>query len=667
MKHSLIAATLLAAATSAGAQPCTFNHVSTLEGDYRDVAVLGTYAYVPQGEEGMLIVDISDPDAPAYAGHLDLGCSYIEIVGQTAYVTRGADGLSILDLTNPTAPTVLGTYNAVNSARVFDVQGSLVYVFDYPSAIHIIDISNPAAPTLVHTMPATNTVVDVEVHGPILYVVLRTTGLVTYDVSDPNAPVELDTFVTADTSSDNAYAVKVVGTRAYVAEEQPNLLVIDVSDPSSMSLLGAADIPPGNGRDIEIVGSTAYVGESSSFSTFDLTDPDHPAHLDDLHDVSGGGGRIAIAGSFVYQADRYDGSSGGLMIHDVANPANIVTRSKITTPVYIWDVNIRDDIAYLLDNNGFIILDVSVPGVPAFISCTPSEAVGAVLRDQYYYAAGGYDDTDLVIYDVSDPAAPVAVGSYNGFYTSYDPTLAGDAIYLVDNEGDSYVHVLNVADPANPTYVTNLPQTLAIDIEVVGDTLFVTGIPGLSAYDISNPFAPVLIDTQNLPDPSYTLGISGDTAYVVTSGSPPSIVSIDISDPAHLTPLDSVSIADTAGYVFLFEGNTAYFRSYDGLYALDISNPSNLSASLVDPAVDLAVFARDGSRLFTQPGLTEWEIDCTPACPADLDGNGVYNLDDINLFANAFVTADLLADIDGNGVLNLDDVNLFAASFVAGC
>ncbi|MEZ6317756.1 MAG: GC-type dockerin domain-anchored protein [Phycisphaerales bacterium] len=56
-----------------------------------------------------------------------------------------------------------------------------------------------------------------------------------------------------------------------------------------------------------------------------------------------------------------------------------------------------------------------------------------------------------------------------------------------------------------------------------------------------------------------------------------------------------------------------------------------------------------------------------PACPADLDGSGTLNLDDVNLFANAFAAGDLLADVDGNGVLNLDDVNTFALSFVAGC
>ncbi|MEZ6317733.1 MAG: hypothetical protein R3B49_03115 [Phycisphaerales bacterium] len=52
---------------------------------------------------------------------------------------------------------------------------------------------------------------------------------------------------------------------------------------------------------------------------------------------------------------------------------------------------------------------------------------------------------------------------------------------------------------------------------------------------------------------------------------------------------------------------------------------------------------------------------------ADLDASGALNLDDVNLFAGAFVSGDLLADLDDSGTLNLDDVNLFAQAFIAGC
>ncbi len=54
-------------------------------------------------------------------------------------------------------------------------------------------------------------------------------------------------------------------------------------------------------------------------------------------------------------------------------------------------------------------------------------------------------------------------------------------------------------------------------------------------------------------------------------------------------------------------------------------------------------------------------------CPADLDGNGALNVDDIDLFVTAFLAADPAADCDGSGTLNVDDIDCFVASFLAGC
>ncbi len=55
------------------------------------------------------------------------------------------------------------------------------------------------------------------------------------------------------------------------------------------------------------------------------------------------------------------------------------------------------------------------------------------------------------------------------------------------------------------------------------------------------------------------------------------------------------------------------------------------------------------------------------ACPADMDGNGTLNVDDIDLFVGAFLASDLAADCDGSGTLNVDDIDCFVASFLAGC
>jgi hypothetical protein len=55
-------------------------------------------------------------------------------------------------------------------------------------------------------------------------------------------------------------------------------------------------------------------------------------------------------------------------------------------------------------------------------------------------------------------------------------------------------------------------------------------------------------------------------------------------------------------------------------------------------------------------------------CPADVDGSGSLNVDDVGAYVVAFLEGDLLAgDCDANGVLNVDDIECFVASFLGGC
>lgn len=56
-----------------------------------------------------------------------------------------------------------------------------------------------------------------------------------------------------------------------------------------------------------------------------------------------------------------------------------------------------------------------------------------------------------------------------------------------------------------------------------------------------------------------------------------------------------------------------------------------------------------------------------PQCAADLDVNGQLNVDDIDVFVDAFLNAQPLADLDHSGVFNVDDIDLYVASFIAGC
>ncbi|HHN78480.1 MAG TPA: hypothetical protein ENK11_07400 [Phycisphaerales bacterium] len=54
-------------------------------------------------------------------------------------------------------------------------------------------------------------------------------------------------------------------------------------------------------------------------------------------------------------------------------------------------------------------------------------------------------------------------------------------------------------------------------------------------------------------------------------------------------------------------------------------------------------------------------------CPADLNDDGVIDLNDINIFSNGFLSSDPVADLNGDGLLDLDDIAFFISAFNAGC
>ncbi|QKK06931.1 MAG: hypothetical protein HND58_01330 [Planctomycetota bacterium] len=54
-------------------------------------------------------------------------------------------------------------------------------------------------------------------------------------------------------------------------------------------------------------------------------------------------------------------------------------------------------------------------------------------------------------------------------------------------------------------------------------------------------------------------------------------------------------------------------------------------------------------------------------CPADANGDGVVNTQDVLVFLNAWVAQDGSADFNGDGTVNTQDVLAFLNAWVAGC
>ena len=55
-------------------------------------------------------------------------------------------------------------------------------------------------------------------------------------------------------------------------------------------------------------------------------------------------------------------------------------------------------------------------------------------------------------------------------------------------------------------------------------------------------------------------------------------------------------------------------------------------------------------------GVGAWIVTIEPECDADIDGNGVVNVDDLVAVILAWGTDDASADVDGNGIVDVDDM-----------
>lgn len=138
------------------------------------------------------------------------------------------------------------------------------------------------------------------------------------------------------------------------------------------------------------------------------------------------------------------------------------------------------------------------------------------------------------------------------------------------------------------------------------------------------------------------------------------------------TGTTSLGFAFVIGDPAFVDAGAGDYRLGEGSAAIDAGDSFNVAPLAL--AVDL-----DGNpRVFDDPGTANaglgdpidmgaYEYTAVAPCPADLNGDGVLNFDDLDLFVAGFLAGDAVADLTGDGTINFDDLDLFVASFLDGC
>ena len=253
--------------------PAVFEPLATfpLLFDCRDVVVNGNHAYIADGRNGIAVIDISNPYLPEILGHAPNTGNGLAIAlnGNHAYIADGQTGVMEYNVSNPGQPLQSGTVQTANWAQDIVIRNSIGYVAVDVSGIQLLNLAIPGLPSIAG--PAFNlsgTSYGITLSGDYAITASGGAGIHLVDVSNPSSLSLTGTYNTPG----SAYDVFVAGTLAYVADAQGGLIVVDIQNPASPFGLGQSTLPA-NARRVRVLDNKAYVADwNSGIMVFDVSD-----------------------------------------------------------------------------------------------------------------------------------------------------------------------------------------------------------------------------------------------------------------------------------------------------------------------------------------------------------------------------------------------------------
>lgn len=576
------------------------------------VCVQGHLAYVPGGVS-LHVFDISDLSQPVELRSSWNSGAIIAIRDETLFLLDG--DVEILDISIPTWIRRKGSYRseAVLRSAVLSDQTVFVAASD---GLHVVDVSNlriPIARTIVpgvnlRTVATNGTLVstqdshgdlrlyeidangipqvvaDVELgvggtfgrmifRDSLLFVANGLNGLRVFDVSTPSEPVEIGQVHVPGSVTQ----MRLDANRALLYVDQYRTAFVDLSRIAPSAVL--ATLPTGGQpKALDVAGDLVLVADGPmGLAVFDVSDRANPSLIQRLM-FDGECTRVAVYGTVVGVSHVT-----GITLLNLNDLPHMTATSVIPTIDVAWDVAIDGSLLATAERTARSrLFDISDPAAPIELG-TATAFVGerferVLLSGSTLLAATGFGQ-NILAFDVSDPEHPSLLSW--GFGPNHPSDWVWNEGYLYVTGGSNGLSIIDYRDPANPHSLPSYGQPFGNAVHALGSRVMYDD-RGLQLIDVADP-----------GQPSYLASI-----------------------PGTCTAVD--------------------FESDQMACAI-------LNGKLV--VIDLR--------------------DCP--CRADLDFDEQLKFFDVQRFLNYYASGDPRADFISDGLIDFFDVQAFLSAFSAGC
>lgn len=263
-------------------------------------------------------------------------------------------------------------------------------------------------------------------------------------------------------------------------------------------------------------------------------------------------------------------------------------------------VALAGNYAYMIRDNGnpdFAIIDVTNPAAPVqlgSLSLTGTPA-SIVVSGNYAYVSGNGDNSELIIINIANPNTPSIAGTYNatGAANATGIAVVGTTVYLGRNNATTNeFSILNASNPAAPVLLGSLDLGgTANDIVVMGNYAYVASsndTQELQIINVSNPASPSLAGSLNLSANDDAVSIAGFGSTVVL-GRASTLYTINVTSPAAPTIIGTLALGGTVNDISLGFGNTlAFIASANTNQEFQVVDISTLSSPVLFGSINLS-------------------------------------------------------------------------------
>jgi hypothetical protein len=276
-----------------------------------------------------------------------------------------------------------------------------------------------------------------------------------------------------------------------------------------------------------------------------------------------------------------------------------------------YDINVYGGYAYVTNNDGVMIVDISDPTRPRLNSEILTNQAPFALRIYAEHCFVAYDSGQLIISDVSDPLNPFTVEStsesvgvateiivvetyvfvsyrnvgfriFNYTDTSLDllyfySDTGGESLAVKDNflffgNPNSGIRVFNISDLTNPDYIRTLSTATSVWDMYIHNNLLYVGChgAGIRIYSLTNPSNPSMLRSLSEDDGGEAQGVVADDDFLYVADNY-GVEAFNISNPS--SPIEVAEVIDGIGaaHDLDIDGEYIYVALGGGLQILELS------------------------------------------------------------------------------------------------